>query len=146
MSLYQTKYGIFTDDYKEYVITNPFTPKPWVNVISNGNYGIVISQLGGGFSWLDHSEFNRLNRWHQDLVQDNWGKYFYFRLRNGEIFSPTFQPVKTNLDSFNVVHGQGYSIFKSRYKFLEIELKVFVPFQLILFLLLLVLTLVLLTL
>ena len=129
MSLYQNKYGYFTDDYKEYVITNPFTPKPWINVISNGRYGIVLSQLGGGFSWLDHSEFNRLNRWHQDLIQDNWGKYFYFRLKNGETFTPTFKPVKTKLDSFVVIHGQGYSIFKSKYKFIDIELKVFIPFD-----------------
>lgn len=129
MGLYQNKYGYFTDDYKEYVITNPFTPKPWVNVISNGRYGIVLSQLGGGFSWLDHSEFNRLNRWHQDLIQDNWGKYFYFRLPDGEIFSPTYQPVKNELHYLNVIHGQGYSLFKSKYKFLEIELRVFVPFE-----------------
>jgi len=129
MSLFKNKYGYFTENYKEYVITNPFTPKPWVNVISNGNYGLVISQFGGGFSWLDHSEFNRLNRWHQDLVQDNWGKYFYIRLNDEEIFSPTFFPAKTSLDHFEVIYGQGYSIFKSRYKSIEIELTVFVPFE-----------------
>ncbi len=129
MKLYQNKYGYFTSDYKEYVITNPFTPKPWVNVISNGRYGIVISQLGGGFSWLDHSEFNRLNRWHQDLVQDNWGKYFYFRLNDREIFSPTFLPSRTQIDNFEIIHGQGYTIFKSKYKSLEIVLTVFVPFN-----------------
>lgn len=129
MSLFKNKYGYFTDDYKEYVITNPFTPKPWVNVISNGRYGLVISQFGGGFSWLDHSEFNRLNRWHQDLVQDNWGKYFYFRLNENEIFSPTFLPTKLQLDALEVIYGQGYSIFKSKYKSLEIELTVFVPFN-----------------
>ncbi|MGB9663627.1 MAG: GH36-type glycosyl hydrolase domain-containing protein [Ignavibacteria bacterium] len=129
MSLYKNKYGYFTDDYKEYVITNPFTPKPWINVISNGRYGLVISQLGGGFSWLDHSEFNRLNRWHQDLIQDNWGKYFYFKLNNGEIFSPTYLPIKTKLDSLDVIHGQGYTIFKSKFKSLETNLKVFVPFN-----------------
>lgn len=129
MSLFRSKYGYFTDNYKEYIITNPFTPKPWINVISNGNYGLVISQFGGGFSWLDHSEFNRLNRWHQDLVQDNWGKYFYFRLNDEEIFSPTFFPSKTKLEHFEVIYGQGYAIFKSKYKSIEIELTVFVPFE-----------------
>ncbi|MBI2416828.1 MAG: hypothetical protein HYV28_02825 [Ignavibacteriales bacterium] len=77
-SLYKNQYGYFSKDGKEYVITDYKTPKPWVNVISNGSYGLVISQTGGGFSWLNHSEFNRVNRWHQDMVQDNWGKYFYF--------------------------------------------------------------------
>lgn len=129
MSLFKNKYGYFTDNYKEYIITNPFTPKPWINVISNGSYGLVISQFGGGFSWLDHSEFNRLNRWHQDLIQDNWGKYFYFKLNDEKIFSPTYFPAKTQLDYYEVVYGQGYSIFKSKYKSIEIELTVFVPFD-----------------
>ncbi|MFN2261344.1 MAG: hypothetical protein ABR595_04710, partial [Psychroflexus sp.] len=56
------------------------------------DYGFVISQCGGGFSWKTHSEFNRLTRWHQDLIQDNWGKYIYvknniFLLLNLSIFS-----------------------------------------------------------
>lgn len=130
MRLYESKYGYFTDDYREYVITNPFTPRPWVNVISNGRYGLVISQFGGGFSFLDHSEFNRLNRWHQDLIQDNWGKYFFIKnLETGEFFSPAFLPAKTKLDNLEVIHGQGYTIFHSRFKELQTRLKLFVPFN-----------------
>ncbi len=129
MKLFESPYGYFSDDYKEYVIKNPFTPKPWINVISNGRYGLVISQLGGGFSFLDHSEFNRLNRWHQDLIQDNWGKYFYFKLNGKEIFSPTYHPVKTKLNKFIVRHGQGYTIFETTYKFVETQLKIFIPFN-----------------
>lgn len=130
MSLYKTKYGYFTDDYKEYVITNPFTPRPWVNVISNGKYGLVISQFGGGFSFLEHSEFNRLNRWHQDLIQDIWGKYFYVKdIESGEFFSPTYQPVKTKLDFLEITHGQGYTIFNSKFKNFQTKLTVFVPFD-----------------
>ncbi len=130
MGLYQSKYGYFTDDYKEYVITNPFTSRPWVNVISNGQYGLVISQLGGGFSFLEHSEFNRLNRWHQDLIQDNWGKYFYIKdLEAQKYFSPTYLPSKTELNFYEVIHGQGYTKFKSRYKQIETNLKVFIPWN-----------------
>jgi cellobiose phosphorylase len=130
MSLYKNKYGHFSDDYKEFIITNPITPRPWVNVISNGRYGLVISQLGGGFSFLDHSEFNRLNRWHQDLIQDNWGKYFYIKdLQSGDFFSPTFLPVKNKLDSFIVTHGQGYTIFDSEFRSIRTHLKVFMPFD-----------------
>jgi len=57
MSKFITKYGHFSDDGNEYIINTHLTPKPWVNVISNGDYGLVISQAGGGFSWLTHSEF-----------------------------------------------------------------------------------------
>jgi cellobiose phosphorylase len=128
MEQFSTKYGHFSDDGNEYIITNYRTPKPWINVITNGKYGLVISQIGGGFSWDTHSEFNRLNRWHQDLVQDNWGKYFYIKDNiTGEIWSPTWMPVKTDLDFYHIVHGFGYSKFISEYKGVKIILTVFVP-------------------
>ncbi|HSP87261.1 MAG TPA: hypothetical protein VLN45_03955, partial [Ignavibacteriaceae bacterium] len=125
---FATKYGYFTEDGNEYVITNCKTPKPWVNVISNGNYGLVISQSGGGFSWETHSEFNRLNRWHQDLILDNWGKYFYIKNNEtNEIWSPTWMPVKTNLNNFECRFGFGYAHFTSEYKNIKINLTVFIP-------------------
>lgn len=128
MEKFSTKYGYFSSDGNEYVITNYKTPKPWVNIISNGNYGLVISQTGGGFSWHTHSEFNRLNRWHQDLVQDNWGKYFYIKDKlTGDVWSPTWMPVKTELDSYQVILGFGYAKFISEYKNVKITLTVFIP-------------------
>jgi cellobiose phosphorylase len=60
MKQFETKYGYFDNGGKEFVIKTPTTPKPWVNVISNGTYGLVVSQTGGGFSWNEHSEFNRI--------------------------------------------------------------------------------------
>lgn len=128
MSKFSTKYGHFSDDGNEYIITTHQTPKPWVNVISNGEYGLVISQAGGGFSWLSHSEFNRLNRWHQDLVQDNWGKYFYIKNEDtGEIWSPTLMPAKTDLDLYQVKYGFGYAKFESEFKGVKILLTIFIP-------------------
>ena len=130
MKNFETKYGYFDNNGKEYVIKTPKTPKPWVNVISNGSYGLVISQTGGGFSWDNHSEFNRITRWHQDLIQDNWGKYIYVRNnKTGEYWSPTWMPVKKELDSYECRYGTGYAIFKSSYKDIEITVKVFVPFN-----------------
>ena len=128
MAKFQTPYGYFSDDGKEYVITDFKTPKPWVNVISNGDYGMVISQTGGGFSWRTHSEFNRLNRWHQDLIQDNWGKYFYLRNDDtGEVWNPTWMPVKNELDSYICRYGSGYCIFETGYKGIKVQLRIFVP-------------------
>lgn len=130
MKNFETKYGYFDNEGKEYVIKTPKTPKPWVNVISNGNYGLVISQTGGGFSWNDHSEFNRITRWHQDLIKDNWGKYIYIRMnKTGEYWSPTWMPVKKDLDSYQCRYGTGYAIYKSVYKNIETILRVFVPFD-----------------
>ena len=125
---FAAKYGYFTEDGNEYVINTFKTPKPWINVISNGDYGLVISQSGGGFSWKTHSEFNRFNRWHQDLVLDNWGKYFYIKNNEtNEIWSPTWMPVKTELNNFECRFGFGYAKFISDFKNIKINLTVFIP-------------------
>lgn len=125
---FQTKYGAFTDDGNEFVINQWKTPKPWTNVISNGEYGLVISQTGGGFSFLTHSEFNRLNRWHQDMVQDNWGKYLYIKNNDtGIVWSPTWQPVKQNPDSYEVRFGFGYAKFISEFQGIQAELTILIP-------------------
>ncbi len=130
MKKFETKYGYFENNGKEFVIKTPRTPKPWVNVISNGHYGIVISQAGGGFSWLDHSEFNRITRWHQDLIKDDWGKYIYIRNnKTGEIWSPTWAPVKTELNKYECRYGTGYTKFITEFKNIRIELLFFVPFD-----------------
>ena len=125
---FETKLGYFSEDGNEYVIKSFHTPKPWINVISNGDYGLVVSQTGGGFSWQTHSEFNRINRWHQDLIQDNWGKYIYIRNnKTGKFWSPTFLPVKKKLDNFECRHGIGYTVFESEFKGIKTELTIFVP-------------------
>ncbi len=127
---FETKYGYFSDDGTEYIIKNYRTPRPWVNVISNGQYGLVVSQLNGGFSWLIHSNLNRLTRWHQDLIRDDWGKYIYLRDEdNGKYWSPTVKPVMKELDKFQCTHGIGYTNFNSVYNELEAQLRIFVPFE-----------------
>ena len=68
-----TTFGSYSEDGLEYIISNPNTPMPWVNVISNGDYGLVISQSGSGYSWRSHASLNRINRWEQDLIRDRWG-------------------------------------------------------------------------
>ncbi|MGE5498014.1 MAG: GH36-type glycosyl hydrolase domain-containing protein [Syntrophothermus sp.] len=127
---FQARYGYFTDDHNEYVITDPRTPKPWVNVISNGDYGIVAAQTGGGFSWLTHSEFARVTRWHQDLIRDDWGKYIYIKdNKSGSVWSPTWMPVKTEPDFYECRHGFGYTVYSEEYKGIRTELTLFVPFD-----------------
>ncbi|MHB8338497.1 MAG: GH36-type glycosyl hydrolase domain-containing protein [Ignavibacteriaceae bacterium] len=130
MKKFETEYGYFSDSGDEYIIKNYRTPKPWVNVISNGKYGLIISQAGGGFSWAEHSEFNRITRWHQDLVKDDWGKYLYVKNnKTKEVWSPTFLPVKKELENFECIHGLGYTIFNSGFKGINISFKMFVPFD-----------------
>lgn len=127
---FETKYGYFTDNGTEYIITNYRTPRPWINVISNGSYGLIVSQLNGGFSWIDHANLNRLTRWQQDLVCDNWGKHLYLRDdENGEFWSPTFLPAGKELEIYQCRHGIGYTRFHSVYKGVEAKIRIFVPFN-----------------
>jgi cellobiose phosphorylase len=123
-------FGYYSDDGLEYIITNPNTPMPWVNVISNGDYGLVISQAGSGYSWRTHASLNRINRWEQDLIRDRWGKYLYLRDRDtGEFWSPTCQPAGSGLQDYRVHQGMGYTVITSRRGDLRHEVTCFVPFN-----------------
>ncbi len=123
----ESKYGYFTKDGREYVITRPDTPRPWVNVICNGDYGLIESQTGSGFSWLDNSNLSRITRWEQDLIKDEWGKYIYIRdNQTEEVWSATWKPCCPEFDFFEARHGQGYSVLKSLHKGIRVEKTIFV--------------------
>ncbi|MDK2946361.1 MAG: cellobiose phosphorylase [Geotoga sp.] len=125
--MFETKYGYFSEDGKKYIIKTPMTPKPWVNVISNGDYGLVISQTGSGYSWRTHASLNRITRWEQDLIKDEWGKYIYIKdEETGKFWSPSWKPVCENPQKFNVIHSQGYSKFIAQYFDIQTELTIFV--------------------
>lgn len=120
-------YGYFSENGQEYVITTPLTPRPWGNIISNGDYGLMISQNGSGFSWRGNAGQNRITRSFQDLIKDNWGKYFYIRdLKRNVYWSATYKPVMHPYSSFAVVHGIGYSRFSHQVEEIDSELTVFV--------------------
>ncbi|MGC8594158.1 MAG: GH36-type glycosyl hydrolase domain-containing protein [Candidatus Kryptoniota bacterium] len=128
MSKLINKYGHFSADGKEYVIETPRTPRPWINVISNGDYGLAISQAGSGYSWRAHAGLNRITRWDQDLIRDEWGKYIYlFDPDNEHIWSAGWKPVCANPDEYRCIHGTGYSKIDSLYHNIKTSLLVFVP-------------------
>jgi len=127
---YTTDYGCFSDDGLEYVITRYDTPRPWINVLCNREpgYGMVISQTGGGYSWLINAELNRITRWEQDLIQDNRGKYIYVRdNRTGEFWSSTFKPVGRVPENYECRHGIGYSVISSLNSGIRTSTTCFVP-------------------
>lgn len=127
MKSFKTKYGYFAEDGKEYVITTPRTPRPWINVISNGDYGITVSQTGSGYSWRTHAQLNRITRWEQDLIKDEWGKYIYLRDEKGNLWSAGWKPVCHEPDRYECRHGIGYSIIASLNFGIDTTLLMFVP-------------------
>jgi len=126
--MFESKYGYFSEDGREFVIVRPDTPTPWVNVMSNGDYGLVISQAGSGFSWRGNSALARINVWHQDLIRDEYGKYVYLRdNQSGEIWSLSWKPCCPTFDSYEVRHGIGYTSIRSVKNGIESSMLVFVP-------------------
>lgn len=123
------KYGHFSEDGLEFVITRPDTPAPWVNYISNGRYTGIISNTAGGYSFYISPRDNRITRWrYNSLPIDRPGRYIYLRDReDGEYWSPTWQPTLTRLDFYECRHGMGYTKIKARYKNIQSEIVYFVP-------------------
>jgi cellobiose phosphorylase len=110
------QFGHFTDDGRTFVITDPATPMPWVNVICNGRFGVVVSQNGGGFSWLDNSQLNVLTRWEMDLARDVHGKYLYLAdQQTGDVWSLAPSPCKTAYSRYRCEHTQGATTFETEH-------------------------------
>lgn len=124
---FETKYGYF-DDEGSYIIKTAMTPKPWINVISNGSYGLTFSQNGGGFSWYIHSNFNRINRWFQDLVKDDWGKYIFIKdQKRDKFYSISYKPSMAKFKKYEVKHSFGYSEISTEYNDIKSNYCIFVP-------------------
>ncbi|PIS30272.1 MAG: glycosyl transferase family 36 [Candidatus Marinimicrobia bacterium CG08_land_8_20_14_0_20_45_22] len=123
------RYGHFSEDKLEFIITRPDTPAPWVNYISNGKYSGLISHTGGGYSFWGSPKDNRILRWrYNSLPMDRPGRYVILRdAETGEYWSPTWQPTMTQLDSYECRHGLYYTKITSQYKNVRAEILYFVP-------------------
>jgi len=125
---FATAYGYFNSDGSEYVITRPDTPRPWVNIICPGDYGLAISQAGSGFSWRTNVKLNMINRWEQDLIRDDWGKYLFLKDNGtGDYWSLGWKPICKKPESYECRHGIGYTIINSLNNEVLSSLTFFVP-------------------
>ncbi len=123
-------YGYFDAEQREYVITRPDTPTPWINYIGAGRYGGIVSNTGGGYSFDCDPRYRRVTRYRYNGVPvDQPGRYVYLRdMENGEYWSPTWQPVPARrLESYECRHGPGYTRISSSYAGIAAELLYFVP-------------------
>lgn len=110
-------FGRFIEDGFAYEITDPRTPRPWTNVVCNGRYGFVVSQNGGGFSWLDNSQLNVLTRWEMDLIEDRSGRHVYILdTESGERWSLAPSPCRPEYDSYSCRHAPGSTTFNTECK------------------------------
>lgn len=121
------KFGYFDDANREYVITTPKTPLPWINYLGCNDFFSLVSNTCGGYSFYKDAKLLRLTRYrYNDVPGDCNGKYFYIK-EGDTVWNPGWQPVKTSLDSYECRHGIGYSRFTSSKNKLQASVLTFVP-------------------
>ncbi|MBE5881567.1 MAG: glycosyl transferase [Lachnospiraceae bacterium] len=121
------KFGYFDDNNKEYVITSPRTPYPWINYLGTQDFFSLISNTAGGYSFYKDARLRRITRYRYNNVPiDMGGRYFYIN-DAGTIWNPGWSPVKTELDSYECRHGMGYTIITGKKNDLKAEVTFFVP-------------------
>ncbi len=123
------KYGYFNDIGKEYVITTPQTPYPWINYLGTRNFFSIISNTAGGYSFYKDARLRRITRYRYNNVPlDSGGRYFYVRDdKTGDFWSPGWKPVKKDLSFYECRHGLGYTSITGERNGIRINQLVFVP-------------------
>lgn len=121
------KFGYFDDTRKEYVITSPKTPLPWINYLGSESFFSLVSNTCGGYSFYKDAKLLRLTRYrYNNVPYDSNGHYYY--IKDGDtIWNPGWMPCKTELDTYCCRHGLGYSVFEASKNGLSAVLTDFVP-------------------
>ena len=127
--LAESAYGYFDADAREFVITRPDTPTPWLNYLGAGGYGGIVSNTGGGFSFDRDPRNRRVSRYRYNAVPaDQPGRYIYLRRQDtGEFWGATWQPVRGAFDAYECRHGAGYTRITTERAGIRAETLYFVP-------------------
>jgi cellobiose phosphorylase len=123
------KFGYFNDSKREYIITDPKTPWPWINYLGNEDFFSLLSNTAGGYSFYKDARLRRITRYrYNNVPMDAGGKYFYVN-ENGDVWSPGWKPVKAELSSYECRHGLGYTVIKGERNGIEAEVLYMVPLK-----------------
>lgn len=123
------QYGYFDDQAREYVITRPDTPAPWINYLGSPDYGALISNNAGGYSFVKSGANGRVLRYVFNQF-DQPGRYIYLRDNaDGDFWSVSWQPVGKSLDAYQsrCHHGMGYTRMVADYRNIHSEAVYYVP-------------------
>jgi cellobiose phosphorylase len=123
------QYGHFDDANREYVITRPDTPLPWINYLGCQAYFGIISNTAGGYSFYRDARLRRITRYRYNNVPfDFGGRYIYLRdEESGEFWSPSWQPTRHEVEDYSCRHGMGYSTIGSTFRGIAASTRYFVP-------------------
>ena len=123
------EFGYFDDQHREYVITDPATPFPWINYLGNEDFFSLISNTAGGYSFYKDAKFRRITRYRYNGVpMDNGGRYFYIN-DGGTVWNPGWKPCRTPLDSYECRHGMNYTRITGSKNGIEASALFFVPLK-----------------
>ncbi len=121
------KFGHFDDAKREYVVTSPKTPYPWINYLGTDGFFGLISNTAGGYCFYRDARLRRITRYRYNNVPvDMGGRYFYIN-DGGSVWSPSWSPVKRDLESYSCRHGMGYTVITGENGGIRAELTFFVP-------------------
>ena len=121
------RFGHFDDEAREYVITTPHTPYPWINYLGSQEFFSLISHQAGGYSFYRDARMRRLTRYrYNNVPTDAGGRYFYIN-DGGDVWSPSYLPVKAELDSYECRHGLGYTRITGSRGGVKADMLFFVP-------------------
>jgi len=121
------RFGHFDDEAREYVITTPHTPYPWINYLGSQEFFSLISHQAGGYSFYRDARMRRLTRYrYNNVPTDAGGRYFYLN-DGGDVWSPSYLPVKAELDSYECRHGLGYTRITGSRGGVKADVLFFVP-------------------
>lgn len=122
------KYGYFDDANKEYVITTPTTPYPWINYLGSQEFFSLISNTAGGYSFYKDAKLRRITRFRYNNVPlDLGGGRYYYLYDDGDVWSPGWAPAKNELETYECRHGMGYTTIQGSRNQLEAKVTFFVP-------------------
>jgi cellobiose phosphorylase len=123
------RFGRFDDERREYVITRPDTPLPWINYLGSEDYFAIITNTGAGYSFYRDARLRRLIRYrYNDAPLDVGGRFLYLRDQaTGQRWSPTWSPMRRPLDAWECRHGLGYTVIASAFGGIRAETLFTVP-------------------
>ena len=121
------EYGHFDDRAREYVITRPDTPSPWINYLGSETFFTLMSNTSGGYSFYKDARMLRITRYrYNNVPTDAGGQYFYIN-DGGSVWTPGWMPVKAKMDGYECRHGLGYTRITGVKDGLKAEQLSFVP-------------------
>ncbi len=121
------QFGYFDDARREYVITTPRTPLPWINYLGSEDFFALLSNTAGGYAFYRDARLRRLTRYRYNAAPlDADGFHIY--IKDGDlVWNPGWQPTQTELDAYACRHGMGYTVIESENSGVAVRQEMFVP-------------------